>query len=86
VADIHRLVPNTKVAVEAAQAEVHKLLSLHFSVADAEDWVQTNLGLNVPQLLQAAAARIIASLPIGKTAAGSAINLAIELALQLIRG
>lgn len=85
VADIHALVPDTKVAVETAQAEVHKVLSMHFSVALAEDWIQQHLGLSVPQLLQAAAAYIIGRLPVAQGKAGSAINLAIELALQLIR-
>jgi hypothetical protein len=85
VADIRALVPDTKVAVEEARAEVHKILSRHFTVAAAEEWIQVNLGLSVPQLLQAAAKYIVSRLPAAKGKAGSAINLAIELALQLIQ-
>lgn len=85
VADIHQLVPDTKVAIEEARAEVHKVLSTHLTVAVAEDWVQQHLGLSVPQLLQAAASFVVSKLPIAQGKAGSAINLAIELALQLIR-
>jgi hypothetical protein len=85
VADLHQLVPDTKVAIEEARVEVHKLLSHHFTVATAEDWIQQNLGLSVPQLLQGAAAYIVRRLPAAQGKAGSAINLAIELALQLVQ-
>jgi hypothetical protein len=85
VADLRQLVPDTRVAVEEARAEVHKLLSVHFTVASAEEWIQANLGLNVPQLLQAAAKYIISKFPVAQGKAGSAINLAIELALQLVQ-
>jgi hypothetical protein len=85
VADLQELVPDTKVAVDVARDQVKTLLTHHLSIADANIWLEEHVGLTVSQLLAAAARRIIASTPIGKTSAASSINLAIELALQLIR-
>jgi hypothetical protein len=85
VADLQQLVPDTKVSIEVARVEVHKLLSHHFSVPEAEGWIEKNFGLSVPQLLAAAARHILHALPEAHGRAGSAINLAVELALQLIR-
>lgn len=85
VADIQQLVPDTKVAVEVARSQVHTVLSKHFSVETVEAWLEQNLGLSVPQLLSAAAAYIIGRLPAASGKGTSAINLAIEFALQLCR-
>lgn len=84
VADLQRLVPDTHIAVELAREQVKTVLTKHFTFAEVETWMESNLGLGVPQLLQAAAAYAVSSFKIGNTGR-SAINLAIEFALQLIR-
>jgi hypothetical protein len=85
VADIHQLVPDTKVAIAEARVQVHAVLSKHFTVAEVDTWIEENFGLSVPQLLAGAARYIVAKLPAAQGKAGSAINLAIEFALQLLK-
>jgi phage-related minor tail protein len=85
VADIQKIVPDTKVAIEVAQNSIRNLLSHHFTAQEAAQWIEDHLHLNVGDLLRAAAAKIISNLPQGKEALGSAINLAIEVALAALR-
>lgn len=85
IADIKALVPDTKVAVETARSLITQVLVKHFTIADAEKWIQDNTGLDVPTLLRAAAQKIVSSLPASKGFSGAAINLGIEFALQLLR-
>jgi hypothetical protein len=85
VADLHALVPDTKVAIEQARVQVHAVLTKHFTLVEVDTWIEENFGLSVPQLLASAARYIISKLPAAQGKAGSALNLAIEFALQLVR-
>jgi hypothetical protein len=85
VADIARLVPDTKVALHVAQSQVRSILIPHLGVAQVDEWLEENFHLSVKDLLRAAALRLIRMLPIAKDFSDHSINLAIEFALGLIR-
>ena len=85
IADLAELVPDTRVAVEVARTQVARLLEGHWSGADVVVFFEENAGLDVKRLLAAAAFRMIRLLPAAAGFTDSQINLAIEVALQVLR-
>lgn len=85
VADIERLVPDTKVAIELARTEVRSLMLTRLTITEVDQFLEQNFHLGVKDLLRMAAVRLVQLLPIAKGFSTQQLNLAIEFALGILR-